>query len=260
MTENISSMSSVSASRGVSVENNSELRGSSLSSDDGNTNLAPSPRVELTTSPRNERRETSPCPERRESPERKSLYRKSNTKTGNTLTIHVPHLGQSLPNLNIASSPGANNPNLCPPNTLLLAPPKSHGGFLSPGQRGISYPPPSPPRGSLKRGFAISPRNPPLVKSSHVSMELPRSMSSAQATDTAEEKSSKTIGLQTNLAESFTKLTVSKLSEGKCGQCSCNGRGTLLKSNGKKLLRSDKRYHTAGTIDDMKAVRVTKVN
>lgn len=264
MTENISSISSVSASRGVSVENNSEMRGSSLSSDDGNTNLGLSPRVELTTSPRNERRDISPCPDRRESPvsprpERKSLYRKSNVKTGNTLTIHVPHLGQSLPNLNIASSPGANNPNPCPPNTLLLAPPKSHGGFLSPSQRGVSYPPPSPPRGSLRRGFAIAPRNPPLMKTGHVSMELSRSISNAQtSTDVSEkhveEKSSKTIGLQTNLMESFTRPMISSFAEGKCNQCNCNGRGTLLKSNGKKLLRSDKRYHTAGTIEDMKMV------
>lgn len=233
MTENVSSISSVSASRGVSVENNSEMRGSSLSSDDGNTNLAPSPRLELTASPRSEKRETSPYSERRDSPvsprpESKSLYRKPATKSENTLTIHVPHLGQSLPNLNIASSPCNSNPIPSPPNTLLLAPPKSHGGFLSPSQRGVSYPPPSPPRGSLKRGFAIAPRNPPLVKTGHISIEMTRSLSVAQAQPDPEEK--KTIGLQTNLESR------SGQPEPKCEQCSCSGGA----ANGKKSAGAEK--------------------
>lgn len=269
MTENVSSMSSVSASRGVSVENNSDIRGSSLSSDDGNPNVGSSPRVALTTSPRIERKDTPPALEKRESPilhrpESKSLYRKSITKTKNTLTIQVPHLGQSLPNLSIASSPGgASSSHPCPPNTLLLAPPKSHGGLLSPSQRGVSYPPPSPPRGSLKRGFAISPRNPPLVKTGHVTMELSRSVSIAQSTieteKPVEEKKSKTIGLQTNLDEGPTSMD-SKIKEVKCSQCNCSGRAPLIKSNSKKLVRSDKRYHTAGTIEDLKAKKDTSIH
>lgn len=124
MTENISSMSSV--SRGISVENTSEQRGSSLSSEDGNQ---------------------SPRPQ----------------KSPNQLTVHIPHLGQSLPNLSVAST-SPNSPR--PPNSLYLAPPKA----LSPTHRGISYPPPSPPRGSLRRGLAISPRNPPLLKASRVEL------------------------------------------------------------------------------------------
>ncbi|KAK6621808.1 hypothetical protein RUM44_001615 [Polyplax serrata] len=265
MTENLSSISSVSASRGVSVENNSELRGSSLSSDDGNTNLPPTSRVELTTSPRIERRETPPGTENRESPvlhrpESKSFYRKSVTKTKNTLTIQVPHLGQSLPNLNIASSTGgASGQNPCPPNSLLLAPPKSHGGLLSPSSRGVSYPPPSPPRGSLKRGFAISPKN-PLVKTGNVTMDLSRSVSVTQAPVDSdkpfEEKRNKTIGLQTNLDENQSRAS----SDTKCNQCSCNNRGNLAKSNGKKLVRSDKRYYTAGTIDDLKVKKDSSVH
>lgn len=260
MTENISSISSVSASRGVSVENNSEVRGSSLSSDDGNVNLTPSPRVELTTSPRTERKDTPPLAEKRESPvlqrpESKSFYRKTITKTKNTLTIQVPHLGQSLPNLNIGfGSSGASGSNPCPPNSLLLAPPKSHGGLLSPSQRGVSYPPPSPPRGSLKRGFAISPKNPPLLKTPNVTMDLSRSASVTQPPNEPEKQSEekkKTIGLQTNLDETLAKYE-SKVNENRCNHCSCCGRGTLVKSNGKKLVRSDKRYYTAGTIDDLK--------
>ena len=283
MTENISSISSVSASRGVSVENNSEVRGSSLSSDDGNPNLSSSPRVELTTSPKIERKDASSSPsvEKRENqttmqkPETKLFYRKSVTKTKNTLTIQVPHLGQSLPNLNIASSSGGggSSPNPCPPNSLLLAPPKSHGGLLSPSQRGVSYPPPSPPRGSLKRGFAISPKNPPLVKTGNVTMELSRSISVVQSSSSSsspppppppsssssssikpenqtEEKKNKTIGLQTNLDDDKSKIDTSK-----CDQCNCSVRRTIVKTTGKKLVRSDKRYYTeggGGTIDDLK--------
>lgn len=38
---------------------------------------------------------------------------------------------------------------------------------------GISYPPPSPPRGALRRAFAIpQSRNPPLVKTRHISTSV----------------------------------------------------------------------------------------
>lgn len=38
---------------------------------------------------------------------------------------------------------------------------------------GISYPPPSPPRGALRRAFALpQSRNPPLIKTRHVNASL----------------------------------------------------------------------------------------
>jgi len=41
---------------------------------------------------------------------------------------------------------------------------------------GISYPPPSPPRGALRRGFALpQSRNPPLIKTRHVNASLTQS-------------------------------------------------------------------------------------
>jgi pleckstrin domain-containing family G protein 5 len=111
---------------------------------------------------------------------RRSLLSKS--PSPNTLSVQVPvfsSLGQSLPNLNLATSPSTSHataPN--PPTSLLLVPPSGsasassshhHGGLLSPGHRGVSYPPPSPPRGSLRRGFALTQsRNPPLQKTRHV--------------------------------------------------------------------------------------------
>lgn len=71
-------------------------------------------------------------------------------QTSNSLTVQTysTHLNQSMPNL--ASGPFCFNPN----NTLLVPhPQKSHsahsshsGNLLSPSQRGISYPPPSPNR------------------------------------------------------------------------------------------------------------------
>uniref|UniRef100_A0A336M3I7 CSON009184 protein n=1 Tax=Culicoides sonorensis TaxID=179676 RepID=A0A336M3I7_CULSO len=44
------------------------------------------------------------------------------------------------------------------------------GNLLSPSNRGISYPPPSPTRATLRRGFAFSQsiKNPPLVKTRNV--------------------------------------------------------------------------------------------
>jgi len=106
----------------------------------------------------------------------------SKSPSPNTLSVQVPvfsNLGQSLPNLNLATSPNTSHaPTPNPPTSLLLVPPSGkttatpshhHGGLLSPGHRGVSYPPPSPPRGSLRRGFALTQsRNPPLQKTRHV--------------------------------------------------------------------------------------------
>lgn len=58
--------------------------------------------------------------------------------TPNTLLIQpFVHLGQSLPNLNLNVSQTSNN-------TLLVPGTSGHSNLLSPSQRGISYPPPSP--------------------------------------------------------------------------------------------------------------------
>jgi pleckstrin homology domain-containing family G member 5 len=76
--------------------------------------------------------------------------RKLRQTSSNSLTVQSfsNHLNQSMPNL--ASGPYHPNSN----NTLLVpGAPKSHsahsshsGNLLSPSQRGISYPPPSPTR------------------------------------------------------------------------------------------------------------------
>ncbi|XP_025830942.1 uncharacterized protein LOC108742195 isoform X2 [Agrilus planipennis] len=103
----------------------------------------------------------------------KSLFKQRMIlKTPNTLSVQ-PYgtLGQSLPNLTLGSpNVGTLNLNLNQ-NTLLVpsSTTKNGGHLLSPTHRGISYPPPSPTRGNLKRGLAISQnKNPPLIKTRHV--------------------------------------------------------------------------------------------
>ena len=73
----------------------------------------------------------------------------------NTLTVQIPVTsGQSMPNL---SSEQLSPTSLHVPTTKLL----------SPNSRGTSYPPPSPR--SLRRGIPVLPsRNPPLVKTKHI--------------------------------------------------------------------------------------------
>ncbi|XKL68131.1 hypothetical protein PGB90_003622 [Kerria lacca] len=133
-----SSVSSVSQSRGISVENElSGLRGSSQSSDEGVSSIGFGDKCNMVHSLAHRRKCASP----------------------NTLSIQVPvfsNLGQSLPNLNQMSTT-VNNP----PSNMLLAPPKG----VPP--RGTSYPPPSPP---LRRSPALTfNRNPPLLKTRHIS-------------------------------------------------------------------------------------------
>ncbi|XP_055321220.1 pleckstrin homology domain-containing family G member 5 isoform X3 [Sitodiplosis mosellana] len=85
--------------------------------------------------------------------------------TPNTLLIQpFVHLGQSLPNLNLNASQTINNTLLVPGTS------SGHSNLLSPSQRGISYPPPSPTRAILRRGFAFSAsiKNPPLLKSRNI--------------------------------------------------------------------------------------------
>ncbi|KAL6257699.1 hypothetical protein P5V15_011279 [Pogonomyrmex californicus] len=144
-------------SRNVSVETNEQPRASSsLSSEEGG--------------------ESSSGHNHRSMHVRRSLMSKS--PTPNTLSVRVPYssLGQSLPNLTLATSPQTSTVSPTPPNSLLIVPQmtKSKDTLLSPGHRGsISYPPPSPPRGALRRAFALpQSRNPPLMKTRHVNASL----------------------------------------------------------------------------------------
>lgn len=91
-------------------------------------------------------------------------------KTPNTLSVQpYGSLGQSLPNLTLGSpNVGSLSLNLNQ-NTLSVPSGKNGSHLLSPTHRGISYPPPSPTRGNLRRSLAISQsKNPPLVKTRQV--------------------------------------------------------------------------------------------
>lgn len=133
-------------SRAVSVENDN--RTTSISSDEG----------------------VQPLPPDKTSVSQKSSFKyRIFNKTPNTLSVQpLGNLGQSLPNLVSLGSPnvGTLNLNL---NQNTLSVPKNGGHLLSPTSRGISYPPPSPTRGNLRRGLAISQnKNPPLIKTRHI--------------------------------------------------------------------------------------------
>lgn len=135
-------------SRAVSVEN--ENRTASISSDEGVQPLPP---------------DKSPISQKN------SFKHRLFNKTPNTLSVQpYANLGQSLPNLSLGSpnvgtlSLNLNQNTLSVPNTS-----KNSAQLLSPTQRGISYPPPSPTRANLRRGLAISQsKNPPLLKTRHV--------------------------------------------------------------------------------------------
>ncbi|XP_058065688.1 pleckstrin homology domain-containing family G member 5 [Anopheles bellator] len=93
------------------------------------------------------------------------------TKSSNSLTVQpYSGLGHSMPNLNLNSIQNSNT--LSVPGSSSN---QSHSGMvlLSPSQRGISYPPPSPTRATLRRGFAFSTsiKNPPLIKSRNVTSQ-----------------------------------------------------------------------------------------
>ncbi|CAL7939167.1 unnamed protein product [Xylocopa violacea] len=153
---------SYNASRNVSVETSEPPRASSVSSEEGGESSGHNHRP-LQISPN-------------KFDNRRCLLSKS--PTPNTLSVQVPaysSLGQSLPNLTLATSPQTSTVSPTPPNSLLIVPQitKSKDTLLSPGHRGISYPPPSPPRGALRRAFAIpQSRNPPLVKTRHISTSV----------------------------------------------------------------------------------------
>lgn len=138
-------------SRGVSVEQ--ENRTGSLSSDEGVQPLPP---------------DKSPLSQRI------SFKHRLFNKTPNTLSVQpYGSLGQSLPNLTLGSpNVGTMTLNLSH-NTLSVPSSKNGNHLLSPTQRGISYPPPSPTRGNLKRGLAISQsKNPPLLKTRHITSSM----------------------------------------------------------------------------------------
>lgn len=153
-------------SRNISVETSEPPRASSVSSEEGGD-----------SSGHNHR----PLQIRR--------YPLSKSPTPNTLSVQVPaysSLGQSLPNLTLATSPQTSTVSPTPPNSLLIVPQitKSKDTLLSPGHRGISYPPPSPPRGALRRAFAIpQSRNPPLVKTRHISTSVTQTVQPAMNLD-----------------------------------------------------------------------------
>lgn len=132
-----SSLSSVSHSRGVSVDNN-ELRASSLSSDEGIPPLG----ADLQGHPGHPGAAVGGGSGR-------SLRRAAHSKSPspNTLSIQVPvfsSLGQSLPNLNLAAS-SPHSGGAQPPSSLLLVPPSGklhqHHGPLSPGEHRPERPP-----------------------------------------------------------------------------------------------------------------------
>lgn len=154
------------ASRGISIEN--ENRTASISSDEG---VQPLPS------------DKSPINQKNSLKQRLFNASPKTLLTPNTLSVQpYGNLGQSLPNLSLGS-PNVGTLNLSPnQNTLLVPTTKTCQHLLSPNQRGISYPPPSPTRGNLRRGFAITltSKNPPLIKTGHVN-------STAGAISTAQE-------------------------------------------------------------------------
>ncbi|XP_076180300.1 uncharacterized protein LOC143153205 isoform X4 [Ptiloglossa arizonensis] len=162
-------------SRNVSVETTELPRASSVSSEEGGESSGHNHRpLQISPNKFDNRR-----------------YLLSKSPTPNTLSVQVPaysSLGQSLPNLTLATSPQTSTVSPTPPNSLLIVPQitKSKDTLLSPGHRGsISYPPPSPPRGALRRAFAIpQSRNPPLVKTRHISTSVTQTVQPTMNLDT----------------------------------------------------------------------------
>lgn len=112
-------------SRNVSVETSEPPRASSVSSEEGGENHRP---LQISPNKFDNRR-----------------YLLSKSPTPNTLSVQVPaysNLGQSLPNLTLATSPQTSTVSPTPPNSLLIVPQitKSKDTLLSPGHRGSNYP------------------------------------------------------------------------------------------------------------------------
>ncbi|KAK5646254.1 hypothetical protein RI129_004718, partial [Pyrocoelia pectoralis] len=207
-----SSVGSANQSRAVSVEN--ENRTASISSDEGVQPLPP---------------DKSPVSQKL------SFKHRLFNKTPNTLSV-TPYgsLGQSLPNLTLGSpNVGTLNLNLSQ-NTLSVPNSKNCAHLLSPTHRGVSYPPPSPTRGNLKRGLAISQnKNPPLLKTRHVTS---------------------TVGIITaSPAPASFDFDVPVIA-GTSTDDSCENfsRGQHRQAMLKRVRNDNIRYHTAGVVDDIK--------
>ncbi|XP_054270419.1 pleckstrin homology domain-containing family G member 5-like isoform X2 [Macrosteles quadrilineatus] len=142
----------------------------------------------------------------------------------NTLSIQVPVfscLGQSLPDLNqVAASTSS--------GTTLLVPPR--GTPL----RGTSYPPPSPP---LRRAPALTlSRNPPLLKTRHIASTGSSVLPSAPSCE-----------LDIPVIQAGEVDCGTDVGEGTSGQHQQHRQALI-----KRLTRTDKRYHTAGVIEEIK--------
>ncbi|XP_008194220.1 pleckstrin homology domain-containing family G member 5 isoform X4 [Tribolium castaneum] len=197
------------ASRGVSIE--TENRTGSISSDEGVQPLPP---------------DKSPVSQKN------SFKRNLFSKTPNTLSVQpFGSLGQSLPNLTLGS-PNVGSMSLSLNQNTLSVPNNKNGGhLLSPTHRGISYPPPSPTRGNLRRGLAISQsKNPPLIKTRHVNSTASTS--------------------QIPASFDFDVPVIAGVSPSE-DQCESFSRGHHRQAM-KRIYRNDKRYHTAGVVDDIK--------
>ncbi|RZC34774.1 pleckstrin -likey domain-containing family G member 5 [Asbolus verrucosus] len=197
-------------SRGVSIEN--ENRTGSLSSDEGVQPLPP---------------DKSPVSQKN------SFKSRFFNKTPNTLSVQpFNSLGQSLPNLTLGS-PNVGSLSLCLNQNTLSVPNNKNGThLLSPTHRGISYPPPSPTRGNLRRGLAISQgKNPPLIKTRHVNSTASTSQQIPASFD-------------------FDVPVIAGVSQSE-DQCESFSRGHHRQAM-KRIYRNDKRYHTAGVVDDIK--------
>ncbi|XP_058129775.1 uncharacterized protein LOC131285134 [Anopheles ziemanni] len=143
------------------------------------------------------------------------------TKSSNSLTVQpYSGLGQSMPNLNLNSIQNSNT--LSVPGTTS---PLSHSGMvlLSPSQRGISYPPPSPTRATLRRGFAFSTsiKNPPLIKTRNVPSQQSFTLSQQQSFNTASfaqhQPGCTTIASSSNTSNLTNSVAVHQTVEGNSG-------------------------------------------
>ncbi|KAJ8950114.1 hypothetical protein NQ318_017839 [Aromia moschata] len=201
-----SSVGSVNQSRAVSMEN--ENRTGSISSDEGVQPLPP---------------DKSPVPQKN------SFKNRLFHKTPNTLSVQpYGSLGQSLPNLTLGSpNVGSLSLNLNQ-NTLSVPSSKAGSHLLSPTHRGISYPPPSPTRGNLRRSLAISQsKNPPLIKTRQVNSTTNASQQIPTSFD-------------------FDVPVIAGVSQQE-DNCESFSRGQH-----RQAMKRTYRYHTAGVVDDIK--------
>ncbi|CAH1978624.1 unnamed protein product [Acanthoscelides obtectus] len=208
-------------SRAVSVE--AENRTGSLSSDEG---VQPIPPDGHRAQPSTSGQASGKGPSKTPSFKNRLLH-----KTPNTLSVQpYGSLGQSLPNLtlgspNVGVSPGGVS---FSQNTLSV-PGKNSSQLLSPTHRGISYPPPSPTRGNLRRSLAISTnKNPPLIKT--------RQVNSASAS----------VSQQNPASFDFDVPVIAGVSQDE-EHCEFFNRG-----HHRQAMKRTSRYHTAGIVDDIK--------